>query len=87
MFAAFDTMTSLIAQCGLRSRLLDQQAARLQRPALCKIRQSEPLGGLGLAGYAEGSVGAATILKRYGTLEKAIVAGPFPHEAADFMLY
>jgi DNA polymerase-1 len=34
-----------------------------------------------------GAVGAATILKRYGTLEKAIAAGRFPHEAQDLMLY
>ena len=34
-----------------------------------------------------GSIGAAVILKRYGSLEKAIAAGRFPHEAQDLLLY
>jgi hypothetical protein len=49
LFASFVTMD--FSQCSMADCadcLLDQQAARPQRPALCKIRQGEPLERSGL---------------------------------------
>jgi DNA polymerase-1 len=34
-----------------------------------------------------GAVGAATLLRRYGTLEKALTAGHFPAHAKQFRLF